>query len=135
MAQLADARAADPEAAQAAIAGVVGAVAELDCDIIIDEAPDSLTPQIEQFQALVELKKYDAAGEIPFRAIVRAMPNLKDKQMFLKDMDEQAVRQAQSAQAPQADQGMRELQLRGAQAEVAETESKVALNFAKAKLL
>ena len=68
------------------------ALAELDCDIIIDEAPDSLTPQIEQFQSLVELKKYDAAGEIPFRAIVRAMPNLKDKQMFLKDMEEQAAR-------------------------------------------
>jgi hypothetical protein len=60
-----------PEEAQASLAGLVGALAELDCDIIIDEAPDSLTPQIEQFQALVELKKYDAAGEVPFRAIVR----------------------------------------------------------------
>jgi hypothetical protein len=66
-------------------------VAELDCDIVIEDAPDDLTPQIEQFHGLVELKKYGAAGEIPFRAIVRAMPNLKDKQMFLKDMDEQAA--------------------------------------------
>ena len=80
-----------PQEAQASLAGVVGPLAELDCDIIIDEAPDSLTPQIEQFQSLVELKKYDAAGEIPFRAIVRAMPNLKDKQMFLKDMEAQAT--------------------------------------------
>jgi hypothetical protein len=48
-------------------------------------------------------------------------------------MEEQAARHAQSAQAPQADQGLRELQLRGAQAEVAETESKAALNFAKAR--
>lgn len=115
---------ANPEEAQAAVAGVVGALAELDCDIIIDEAPDSLTPQIEQFQSLVELKKYDAAGEIPFRAIVRAMPNLKDKQAFLKDMEEQAAQRAQG--------GMQALQLRGAQAEVAETESKAALNVAKA---
>jgi hypothetical protein len=115
---------ANPEEAQAAIAGVVGSLAELDCDIIIDEAPDSLTPQIEQFQSLVELKKYDAAGEIPFRAIVRAMPNLKDKQAFLKDMEEQAAQKAQG--------GMQALQLRGAQAEVAETESKAALNVAKA---
>ena len=76
-------------------------MAELDCDIVIDEAPDQLTPQIEQFQSLVELKKYDAAGEIPFRAIVRAMPNLKDKQAFLKDME------AQAAQRAQAGQGMR----------------------------
>ena len=58
-------RSADPGRRAAAIAGVIGAVAELDCDIVIDDAPDSLTPQIEQFQALVELKKYDAAGEIP----------------------------------------------------------------------
>jgi hypothetical protein len=40
----------------------------------------------------VELKKYDAAAEIPFRTILRAMPNLKDKQAFLKDMDAQAER-------------------------------------------
>ena len=84
------------------------------------------TPQIEQFQSLVELKKYDAAGEIPFRAIVRAMPNLKDKQTFLKDMDEQAARNAQ------AEQGTQALRLRGAAAKVAETESKAALNVAKA---
>jgi hypothetical protein len=122
----------NPATAQA-MAGMIGSVAELDCDIVIDDAPDGLTPQIEQFQSLVELKKYDAAGEIPFRAIVRAMPNLKDKQMFLKDMDEQAQRNAQQAQGAQAEQRMRELQLRGAQAEVAETESKAALNFAKAR--
>jgi hypothetical protein len=63
------------------------------------------------------------------------MPNLKDKQMFLKDMEEQAARHAQAAQAAQADQGLREVQLRGAQAEVAETESKAVLNFAKAREL
>jgi hypothetical protein len=101
--------------------------AELDCDIVIDHAPDSLTPQIEQFRSLVELKKYDAAGEIPFRAIVRAMPNLKDKQMFLKDMDKQAARNAQAGQEAEA------LPLRGAEAEVAETESKAALNAARAR--
>ena len=50
---------------QQRIAGVIGNVAELDCDIIIDEAPDALTPQLEQFQSLVELKKYDANGEVP----------------------------------------------------------------------
>jgi hypothetical protein len=97
-------------------------LAELDCDIIIDEAPDSLTPQIEQFQALVELKKFDAAGEIPFRAIVRAMPNLKDKQAFLKDMEAQAAQRAQGAGPPQRAQGagppqqppeLQQLQLRG----------------------
>ena len=77
----------NPEMAQK-IAGAVGNVAELDCDIIIDEAPDTLTPQLEQFQALVELKKMDQGGEIPFRAIVEAIPNLKNRSKFLEHMDE-----------------------------------------------
>ena len=56
-----------------------------------------LTPQIEQ----VELKKkYDAAGEIPFRAIVRAIPNLRD--MDLKDLEEQVARKAQAARSGDA---------------------------------
>jgi hypothetical protein len=129
MAQLQMHAQAFPEEAQAALAGAAGPLAELDCDIIIDEAPDSLTPQIEQFQALVELKKYDRAGEIPFSAIVRAMPNLKDKQGFLKEMEQQAQ---QRAQGVQQSQDLQQLQQRGAVAKVAETESKAALNFARA---
>ena len=77
----------DP-AVQERIAGMVGRVAELDCDIIIDDAPDGLTPQLEQFQSLVELKKMDANGELPFRAILMAMPNLKNKEQILAAMDE-----------------------------------------------
>lgn len=115
-----------PDAAQK-IAGVVGSVAELDCDIIIEDAPDSMTPQIEQFQALTELKKFDAGNELPFKAIVRAMPNLKDKQAFLKDME-----QAEAAKAPQA-QAAQQIQVRGAVAEVNKTESETALNLAKAR--
>jgi hypothetical protein len=45
-------------------------------------------------------------------------------------MEEQAAQKAQAAEKAQAAQGMQTLQLRGAQAEVAETESKAALNFA-----
>ena len=115
----------DPQAAQK-IAGIVGNVAELDCDIIIDEAPDSLSPQLEQFQALVELKKFDTDGEIPFKSIVRAAPNLKGKQAILNEMEERGQQKAQASQP------MQQLQMRGAQAEVAETESKAALNMAKA---
>ena len=85
----------NPQAAQK-IAGVVGNVAELDCDIILDASPDGVTPALEQFQALVELKKFDAQNELPFRAIVSAMPNLKDKAKFLDALDEQAkARQGQ----------------------------------------
>ncbi len=98
------------------IGGVVGNVAELDCDIIIDEVPDSTVPQIEQFQALAELKKFDKDGEIPFRAIVAAMPSLKDRQKFLTMMDEHAEKNAEKAQ------GLEQLKLRGAVAEVEKNE-------------
>jgi hypothetical protein len=78
----------------------------------------------------VELKKYDRMGEIPFSAIVRAMPNLKDKQASLKDIEQQqaqAAQRAQSAQPQGQPPALQQLQLRGAMAEVAETESKAAL--------
>jgi hypothetical protein len=87
----------NPDAAQK-IAGVVGNVAELDCDIIIDASPDGITPALEQFQALVELKKYDANNELPFRAIMRAAPNLKDKDKILDEMDKAQQQGAQEAQ-------------------------------------
>lgn len=114
----------NPEAAQK-IAGAVGNLAELDCDIIIDDAPDSLTPQLEQFQALVELKKFDAQNEIPFRSIVSAMPNMKDKQNFLKAMDKAQEGRGQQQQASQ------QLQQRGAMAEVADTEAGAKLKEAQ----
>jgi hypothetical protein len=125
--QMVQAAIAQDPAMQGRIAGVIGNVAELDCDIIIDEAPDSLTPLLEQFQALVELKKFDANGEVPFKSIVRASPNLKVKQQILKDMEDREKQQAQGAQP------MQQLQFRGAAAKVAETESKAALNIARAQ--
>jgi hypothetical protein len=118
----------NPQIAQK-IAGAVGNLAELDCDIIIDDAPDSLTPQLEQFQALVELKKFDAGNEIPFRAVVAAMPNLKDKQAFLKAMDQAQQQRGQQQQVTS------QLQLKGAMAEVDKTQSETMLNVAKAQEL
>lgn len=109
----------DPEGAKK-IAGIVGSVAELDCDIIIDEVPDVIASQ-EQFGMLVDLKKMDANNELPFRALVVAS-SIKDKSKMLDEMDK----------AKQPNPQVEELKLRGAVAEVQETESKVALNMAKA---
>lgn len=112
----------NPEAAQK-IAGAVGNLAELDCDIIIDDTPDGLTPQLEQFQSLVELKKMDAMNELPFRAILMAMPNLKNKEQVLAAMDQAQQAAAQAAPQPnplelkaqeiqlQAEMKMKELQV------------------------
>lgn len=116
----------NPQAAER-IAGTVGNVAELDCDIIIDEAPDSLTPALEQFQSLVELKKFDTGNEIPFSVLIQAAPNLKNKDRILEDMQKRAEQNAPKAQ--QAEQ----VQMAGAVAQVKETESKALLNQAKAQ--
>jgi len=67
------------------IAGVVPHLAELDCDIIIDDAPDSITPQLEQWQSLVELAKYGIP--IPPDVLIKAAPNLRNKTELLDTIE------------------------------------------------
>lgn len=113
---------ANPENAQR-IAGGIDNVAELDCDISIDEAPDSVVPALEQFEALVQLKQFDANNELPFRALVLAAPNLKNREQVLKSMDERA----EQAKQPNP------LQVAGAEAEVADKRAAAALKTAQAR--
>lgn len=68
---------------------------DLDVDIIIDDAPDGVAPAIEQFQALVELKKFDAGNELSFRTLLQAMPNLRNKDKLLEEMDKRQEAQGQ----------------------------------------
>jgi hypothetical protein len=112
------------------IAGTVASIAELDCDIIIDDAPDGLTPQLEQFQSLVELKKMDANGEMPFRAIVAAMPNLKNKEQVMAAMDEAKQPPPEVAQLQER---MKMLEMAMAEAKVAKEQSAARLNDARAQ--
>ena len=119
----------DP-AAQEKIAGMVGNIAELDCDIIIDDAPDGLTPQLEQFQSLVELKKMDANGELPFRAIVAAMPNLKNKEQVMAAMDEA---KNVPPEVQQLQERMKMLEMAMAEAKVADTQAAAQLKQAQAQ--
>ncbi len=112
------------------IAGTVASIAELDCDIIIDDAPDGLTPQLEQFQSLVELKKMDANGEMPFRAIVAAMPNLKNKEQVMAAMDEAKQPPPEVAQLQQQ---MKQLEMQMAQAKVANEQAAAQLKMAQAQ--
>lgn len=105
---------------QGKIAGIVQNVAELDCDIIIDEAPDSVTPQLEQWQGLVELAK--GGVPIPPDVLVEAAPNLKNKDKLLERMKQPN---------PLAEQ-RQQIETAGAVAKVKETESKAALNMSRA---
>lgn len=112
------------------IAGTVASIAELDCDIIIDDAPDGLTPQLEQFQSLVELKKMDANGEMPFRAIVAAMPNLKNKEQVMSAMDDAKQPPPEVAQLQER---MKMLEMAMMEAKVADTQASAALKSANAQ--
>lgn len=101
----------------ARIAGVVQSVAELDCDIIIDEAPDSVTPALEQWQELAGLAK--AGVPIPPDILVEAAPNLKNKDRILERMKEAAA-------ADPAAEMRTELEMRNAQAVIADKEASAA---------
>jgi hypothetical protein len=119
MAQMAMAR--NPQMAEK-ISGIVGNVAQLDCDIIIDEAPDSVTPALEQWQSLVELAKAGVA--IPPDVLVTAAPNLKNKGKLLEKMKGEPDPMAQH---------MQQLQVRGATAEVQKTEAEAIKTMAEAQ--
>ena len=118
MAQMAMAR--NPEMAQR-ISGIVGNVALLDCDIIIDEAPDSVTPALEQWQSLVELAT--AGVPIPPDVLVSAAPNLKNKGKLIEKMQ----------QPNPAQQMQQQIALRGAAAEVKLTEAQTVKTVAEAR--
>lgn len=119
MQQLQDNMAQDPSI-QDRVAGAVASIAQLDLDIIIDEAPDSLTPALEQWEALISLAQ--SGVNIPPDVLISAAPNLKDKKKLLDRMTETN---------PEA-QEQQQLQLAGAQAEVQETQASATLKEAQA---
>lgn len=69
--------------------GVQNQLAELDVDIIVEDAPESVTIQSEQFQALVDMKKADPSS-IPTKAILQAS-NLRNKDQLIKALDEGGI--------------------------------------------
>lgn len=86
---------------QQQISGVVQNVAELECDIIIDEAPDAVTPALEQWQAIVELEKAKP-GTFPTDVLIEAAPNLRNKDKLIERLNqpnEQAAKQQQVQEA------------------------------------
>jgi hypothetical protein len=96
-------------------------VSQLDVDIVIDDAPDGVAPQIEQFQALAELKKFDTEGELTFRTLMKAMPNLRNKDQILDEMDQRRaeLQQMQQQQGPPPEVAikMAELEMKQKEAE------------------
>ncbi len=131
----------NPEMAER-IAGVVGNVAQLDCDIIIDEAPDNITPATEQWQGLVELAKGGVA--IPPKVLIQAAPNLKNKSQLIDEMEKAAKEQPPDPEMQKLQAQLQfkqaELQLKaqeaqqGAQLEQQKAETGAQLEMQKAQL-
>lgn len=86
---------------------------QLDVDIILEDAPESVNLQSEQFQALVELKKADPSA-IPTKAIIQAS-TIRNKDEILDYLD----KQQQGQIPPQVQQQMQELQQQLQQAQEA----------------
>jgi hypothetical protein len=95
-------------------------IADVDVDFILDDAPAVGALMDEQFALLVDLKQMDRNGEIPFKALIAAAPNLRSKAELLKAIDER------SQQPPNP------LQVAGAQAELADVQAGTKLKEAQA---
>jgi hypothetical protein len=120
----------NPEAAQK-VAGSVANLAEMDCDIIIDDAPDGITSQMEQFQALVSLKQFDANGEIPMKALIAAMPNLHNKEQVMAQME--AGKRPEDPQQAMLQQTQIQMEMQNAQFKIQEQAAKAEKTAAEAQ--
>lgn len=92
-------------------------VPELDMDIILDNAPDSINTQAEQFQMLAQLAA--SRPEVPFEEIVK-LSQLRGKDEMIDTLENQRKQQlALAQQAQQASQQKDQQELRLKAAEVA----------------
>lgn len=108
----------DPQTGQMT---VQNPVAELDVDIVLEEGPDTITVQAEQYQQLIELKKADP-NSIPTKAIIEAS-QLRNKDKLLESMEAGGI-------PPQVQQQMQQMQeaLQQAQQELEQAKQQAASN-------
>jgi hypothetical protein len=103
------------------VIGVQTPVAELDVDIVLHDAPDSVTIQSEQFEMLTEMWS-KAPDRIPLEMVIEAS-QLRNKDKLLEHLKSQA----------QPPPEMQQMQQRGMEADIAEKEGKAAKAFADAR--
>jgi hypothetical protein len=102
-------------------------VAEIDVDILIDEAPDTITMQQEQFETLAKLLSSNVPPPM-LKALVE-LSSLRNKKRFIDALEgDEQTKQARQQQ----EQQQQEIAQRGAVAEIREKETKADLNEASA---
>jgi len=92
-------------------------IAEIGVDIILDEMPDTINIQNEQFQLLAQLAA--SRPEIPFSAILK-LSQIRDKEAILDDLE------AQVQSANEMQQAQTQLEVAEKQAEIENTQTDTA---------
>ncbi len=118
----------DPALAQ--IADIQNDVVEMDVDIIIEEVPDVVNLQSEQFDALVAMYQANPAG-IPWEKVVE-MSTLRNKDKILKKELEPEEQEALAAQQ-QAEQEAMQLEKDSVDADIASKRARAAKDIADAE--
>jgi hypothetical protein len=110
-------------------------VAQMDVDIVLDEGPDTLTSQEEQFRVLAELAKAYGPQAVPFEAMLElsAIPHKRQVLELIKgDTQQQAMAgQMQQMQAQMA-QMQAQIQMAMGQARVQKDQAQAAKAEAEA---
>lgn len=103
-------------------------VAEIDVDIILDEAPDTVTTQEEQFKLIADLVKVYGPQAVPFRAMIE-LSSIRNKQRVLDliegDEQQKAMLQQMQEQQEQIDQLIQQLQMQGLQLDNAKKQAEI----------
>lgn len=108
--------------------GMVNNVAEMDMDIIMEDVPDTINIQAEQFQTLADMYQANPQG-IPFDLVIEAS-TLRNKKAILERIRPDPEAQAQEqAQKQQIEQAAMQTKLRGENAKAAKDEAQ-ATNYA-----
>ncbi|MFZ1743166.1 MAG: hypothetical protein WAT93_09945 [Pontixanthobacter sp.] len=107
-----------------AIHHVENVAADMDMDIVLDESPDVITMQQEQFEAISNMV---AAGlPIPPRAVIKASA-LRNKDEILAEMEG-----SDNPEAAKAAQAQQQMQMRDAEAKIRKTEAEADKSEAQA---
>ena len=108
-------------------------VAELDVDIILEDAPDTVNLQQEQFQVIAKLAETYGPEHVPFEEVLK-LSSLRNKKQFNdrtkgSEEDQAAAQQQAQQKAQQAEQ----MQMQMAQAEMQSKSAKAQLDGANAQ--
>lgn len=112
---------ADPSLQQ--VVQVQNELAELDVDLILEDGPDSITIQSEQFEQLVQLKQSDPSS-IPTRAIIEAS-SIRNKQQVLEHLDQGGIPPQIQQQMQQMQQALQEAEQKLAGNEIKQAELQI----------